>query len=63
MGKVEQYCVVSEENRQSFDRSVNEYIGDGWQPIGGVSVTVVHIKGGAHDRDWYEYLFCQSMGR
>lgn len=41
-----------------FEKVVNEFISIGWTPIGGVSVTPPHVKGGP--KDWY---FAQAMTR
>lgn len=40
------YAIETAKNIQDLDDKVNKAISTGWQPIGGVSVTTLPIKGG-----------------
>lgn len=39
--KKEIYCVVQNEDKYDFEKSVNEYIDLGYSPIGGISYSVL----------------------
>ena len=40
--RVRQYTWASAFDAQEMARQVNKYIGQGWQPLGGISVAVRH---------------------
>lgn len=38
--KIIDYLIINSSNEEKMEKNVQEFIGDGWQPIGGVCVTI-----------------------
>ncbi len=59
--KIESYSITGSENAQDFVNSINAAIKEGWEPCGGVSMSVVVQRGSKGKEPGFKSFWCQAM--
>lgn len=57
--KIIDYTVVERHTPADMDLAILEGIREGWQPLGGVSMAMVELRGYSDVR--HRYVYCQAM--
>ena len=53
-----QYLIIEEDKRSRLEKRINEYIKQGWRPVGGVSVCCAFSAGGGRQ---YNSVYTQAI--
>ncbi len=54
--KIISYDIVCSTNMDLMHETIEGNIKDGWQPLGGISITAMNSTGST-----YEYMYCQAI--
>jgi hypothetical protein len=62
MSRIKEYKVISETGLDAINKTVNEHIQDGWEPIGGISTFFISLP--TQDRKFQQIgmEYTQAMG-
>jgi hypothetical protein len=57
--KIKEYLTITETGIEAFNKTVNEYLAKGWEPIGGASLQVITIH--KNNGVYFQYEYTQTI--